>query len=127
MSYIVWEFGATERSGASTALVVRTQVRGLQCKHPKNLFGSFSFLRQRTLLKPERSFHCALHMGIHPDPRRLSHFFVYILYYRSTERGKIPYVILRQLLRSGTSRGTHVEEAMSGWTYREFKATRGSM
>ena len=43
-----------------------------------------------------------------------------ICYYRSTERGKIPYVILRQLLRSGTSIGANVEEAMSAWTYREF-------
>ena len=29
-------------------------------------------------------------------------------------------MILRQLLRSGTSIGANVEEAMSAWTYREF-------
>ncbi len=41
-SRILWESGAAERSGASTALVARTQVRESQCKHLKNLFNSFS-------------------------------------------------------------------------------------
>ncbi len=43
MSGILWECGAAERSGASTALVALTQVRESQCKHLKNLFDFFMY------------------------------------------------------------------------------------
>ncbi len=41
MNGILWEYGVAKRSGASTALVVRTEVRESQCRHLKNLFNSF--------------------------------------------------------------------------------------
>ncbi len=63
LSGILWECGTAERSEASTALVARTRVRAKK-------------IWQRALPKPKRSSRCVLHMGIHPDSRRSSYFFV---------------------------------------------------
>ncbi len=67
MNGILWECGTAERSEASTALNARTRVRAKK-------------IWQRALPKPERSFRCALHMGIHPNSRRSSYFFVPLLF-----------------------------------------------
>ncbi len=67
MSGILWECGTAERSEASTALNARTRVRAKK-------------ICQLALPKPVRSASYALHMGIHPDSRRSSCFFVSFLF-----------------------------------------------
>ncbi len=63
------------RSGcpnASSGISMQTYEKSLRFFHV--------FLRQLTLPKPERSSRCALHMGIHPDSRRSTYFFVPFLF-----------------------------------------------
>ncbi len=72
-------YGGAKRSkyrfecpNASSGISMQTSEKSLRFFHV--------FLRQLALPKPKRSLRCALHMGIHPDSRRSSYFFVPFLF-----------------------------------------------
>ncbi len=67
-------FGCQREEHCRSSLVVRTQVRESQCKHLINSFSATCVAETRAHSR------CVLHMGIHPDSRRSSYFFVPFLF-----------------------------------------------